>query len=260
MCLPGLSRTTADFDDLAAGLARGGRRVIAMDYRGRGRSEYDRDPQRYSFAVELADVIAVMTALSATPAIVVGTSRGGLLAMLLGATRPGLIAGVVLNDIGPAIDPHGLLRIKASLGNAPQPKDFDDAADILRRRHGAQFPKLTAAQWQAFARRTWGEDNGRLVLTYDPNLSVALATVDADNPVPALWKEFDALAHVPMMVIRGETSDILSRETVALMRARRSDVEFIEVPDQGHTPLLAEDDVIAWIAAFAARCDAQAAQ
>jgi pimeloyl-ACP methyl ester carboxylesterase len=186
----------------------------------------------------------------------VGTSRGGLLAMLLGATRPGMIAGVVLNDIGPVIEPRGLMRIKASLGKAPQPKDFDDAAAILRRLHGGQFPRLTAEQWLAFAHRTWREDNGRLVLTYDPNLSVALAAVDAETPLPALWKEFDALAHVPMMVIRGGTSDILSPETVAAMRARRGELEVIEIPDQGHTPLLAEDDVIARIAAFAARCDA----
>jgi pimeloyl-ACP methyl ester carboxylesterase len=228
-----------------------------MDYRGRGRSDYDRDPGKYSFAVELTDVVAVITALSATPGIIIGTSRGGLLAMLLGATHPGMIAGVVLNDIGPVIEPKGLMRIKASLGKAQQPKDFDDAAQILRRLHGAQFPKLTTAQWLAFAHRTWRKDHGRLVLTYDPNLSVALSAVDAENPLPALWKEFDTLANVPMMVIRGETSDIVSRGTVAAMRARRGhNIEVMEIPDQGHTPLLAEEDVIARIAAFAARCDA----
>lgn len=256
VCLPGLSRTTADFDDLAAGLARRGRRVLAMDYRGRGRSDYDRDPSRYSFAVELADVIAVMTAMAAAPAIVVGTSRGGLLAMLLGATRPGMMAGVVLNDIGPVIELKGLMRIKASLGKAPQPKDFDNAAEILRRLHGTQFPKLTAAQWLAFAHRTWREENGQLVLTYDPHLAVALAAVDVEKPMPALWKEFGALANIPMMVIRGATSDILSSETVKAMQARRSSLDVVEIPDQGHTPLLAEDDVIARIAAFAERCEA----
>jgi pimeloyl-ACP methyl ester carboxylesterase len=255
VCLPGLSRTTADFDDLAAGLAARGRRVIAIDYRGRGLSEYDRDPTHYSFPVELGDVVAAMTALAVTPAVIVGTSRGGLLAILLAAVRPGMIAGVVLNDIGPAIELKGLMRIKASLGKTPQPRDFDDAAGILRRLHQAQFPKLTAEQWVAFARRTWREENGQLVTTYDPNLSVALATVDAEKPLPALWKEFDALAHVRVMVIRGETSDILSRQTVEAMRARRSDLELIEIPDQGHTPLLAEDDVIARIATFIQRCE-----
>jgi pimeloyl-ACP methyl ester carboxylesterase len=187
--------------------------------------------------------------------VIVGTSRGGLLAILLAAARPGMIAGVVLNDIGPVIEPKGLMRIKASLGKAPPPRDFNDAAGILRRLHQAQFPKLTADQWLAFARRTWREENGRLVTTYDPNLSAALAAVDAEKPLPALWKEFDALAHVPVMVIRGETSDILSRETVTAMQARRSDLELIEIPDQGHTPLLAEQDVIDRIAAFVKRCE-----
>jgi pimeloyl-ACP methyl ester carboxylesterase len=250
-----LSRTTADFDDLAAGLARRNRRVLALDYRGRGRSDYDPDPNNYNFAVELADVIAVMTELSATPAVIVGTSRGGLLAMLLGAARPDMIAGVVLNDIGPAIEMKGLMRIKASLGKTPDPRNFDEAAGLLRSLHGAQFPKLTSDQWLAFARRTWREENGRLVLTYDPKLAITLASVDPQAPLPALWTDFDALANVPMMVIRGKTSDILSPETVTAMRQRRAEMEVLDVPDQGHTPLLAEEDVIARIAAFVERCD-----
>lgn len=254
-CLPGLSRTTADFDDLASGLARRGRRVFALDSRGRGRSDYDKNPQNYSFPVELGDVIAAMTALAAVPAVVVGTSRGGLLAMLLGTVRQDMIAGVVLNDIGPVIEPKGLLRIKATLGKTQEPKSFEDGAQILRQLHGAQFPKLDAGQWLAFARRTWREDHGRLVVTYDPNLALTLAAFDADQPMPSLWKEFDSLAPVPMMVIRGATSDILSAETVAAMGARRAAMDVVEVPDQGHTPLLADDAIIGRIAAFIEQCE-----
>ena len=256
VCLPGLSRTTADFDDLAAGLtARAERRVVAIDYRGRGRSGYDADPGHYSLPVELADCIAIMTALAAMPAIVIGTSRGGLLAMLLGAVRPGLIAGVILNDIGPVIETAGLMRIKASLGRMPEPRTLEEGADILRRQHEAQFPRLTPAQWLAFARRTWREQDGALALTYDERLAVALAAFDEDQPLPPLWKEFDSLAHVPMMAIRGTNSDILSAQTLEAMRVRRGALDVVIVPGQGHTPLLAEDDVIGRIADFCARCD-----
>jgi pimeloyl-ACP methyl ester carboxylesterase len=258
VCLPGLARIADDFDALAealAGAAARPRRVIALDYRGRGQSEYDRDPANYNFQVELADVLAVAAALDATPAIYVGTSRGGILAMLLAAVRPTAIAGVVLNDIGPVIEPRGLMRIKGYVGKLPQPRTFEEGAEILRRLFDAQFPKLGPADWLASAHRTFRLQNGALVPTYDVNLAKTLEGVDFEKPFPPLWAQFDALARVPVMVIRGENSDILSPATVEAMRARHAALETIEVPDQGHTPLLAEAGVIARIAAFAGQCD-----
>ncbi len=259
VCLPGLARTSADFHALAQALSRDGahpRRVIALDYRGRGQSDYDRNPANYSFHVELADILAVLAACDAMPALFVGTSRGGILAMLLATVRPAAIAGVVLNDIGPVIEPKGLMRIKSYVGKLPQPNSFEEGAEILRRLFSAQFPKLTAEDWLLNARCTFKQAGDRLVPDYDVKLAKTLEGADFEKPLPPLWKEFDALAGVPAMVIRGANSDILSAATVEAMRARRSELDVIEVADQGHAPLLAEPDVMTRIVAFAKKCEA----
>jgi pimeloyl-ACP methyl ester carboxylesterase len=259
LCLPGLSRNAADFHPLALALSRHAaqpRRVLALDYRGRGRSEWDRDPGNYNPLVELGDVLSVVTALGVGPAIVIGSSRGGILAMMLAALRPTALAGVVLNDIGPVIDPKGLIRIKSYVGKLPQPKSFEDGAEILRRLFDAQFPTQSAEQWLAGAHRAWEERDGKLVPTYDVRLARTLEGISPERPLTPMWKEFDALARVPLMVVRGANSDVLSSGTLAAMRERRPDLDVLEVPDQGHTPLLAEPDTLARIAAFAARCDA----
>src|SRR3954471_4638378 len=210
VCLPGLARTTADFDRLAAALAHNPdrpRRVLALDYRGRGLSDHDRDPGNYSIPVELADVVTVLTARAVETAVFIGTSRGGLLTMALAAVRPAALAGAVLNDIGPVIELQGLMRIKSYVGKLPQPRDFEDGAEILRRLFGAQFPRLTDAEWLASAHRSWRQKDGRLVVTYDPRLSRALAAHDPAHPLPPIWPQFDALGSVPLMVIRGANSD-----------------------------------------------------
>jgi pimeloyl-ACP methyl ester carboxylesterase len=258
VCLPGLARTGEDFQALATALARDEERprpVIAIDYRGRGRSDYDPNPRNYSTTVELSDLLTVLTALGLGRAAFIGTSRGGILAMLLAVARPTAIAGVVLNDIGPVIEPLGLARIKSYVGKLPQPKSFEDGADILRRLFGAQFPKLSGEDWLAYARRSFREQDGGLVPTYDVNLAKSLEGLDLARALPPLWKEFDALARIPLLVIRGAKSDILSAETVAAMRARRPDMQTLEVLDQGHPPLLDQAEIIGSINAFISACD-----
>jgi len=255
VCLPGLTRTAEDFTVLATSLANGGRRVLALDSRGRGRSQFDADPAKYSLFIELADLSSVLTALEAAPAVLIGSSRGGLLTMLLAALRPTAIAGAVLNDIGPVIEAAGLLRLKGYVGKQAAPRNFEEAVEIVRDINAPQFPKLGREDWLAWARRTWREDASGLALTFDRGLAQALQTFAPGAAPPPLWNQFDALGRVPVMVVRGANSDILSIETVAAMRARREAMEAIEVPDQGHTPLLAEADVITRIAAFVAGCD-----
>jgi pimeloyl-ACP methyl ester carboxylesterase len=252
VCLPALTRTAGDFDILAAALVNAERRVISIDYRGRGLSDYDREPANYSPAVEMADVVTVLTALDALPAIFVGTSRGGILTMLLAATHPGLVAAAILNDIGPVIEPKGLMRIKGYVGQLPQPKNLADAAAILRRLFSDQFPKLTDADWLASARRAFKDDNGRLVPTYDAALARTLDGVSPDMPPPTLWPQFDALDNVPVMVIRGVLSDLLSAQTVEAMRVRHPSLQVVEVADQGHPPLLADTETIVRISDFIA--------
>jgi pimeloyl-ACP methyl ester carboxylesterase len=252
-CLPGLARTVADFEPLATTLADDRarpRRVLALDSRGRGKSEYDRKAANYTLEVELADLLAVLTALEIGKAVFVGTSRGGILIMLLGAARPTALAGCVLNDIGPVIEPEGLARIKGYVGRLPQPVSFKDGAVILRKLFGSQFTALQEGDWLAFARRTFREEGDRMVPNYDVRLATILQDVDLEQPLPTLWKEFDSLARVPMMVVRGGNSDILSGATVEAMRRRRASLELVTVPDQGHAPLLADCATIGRIVVF----------
>jgi len=258
ICLPGLARTTADFDTLAVALASDPvrpRRVLALDYRGRGKSDYDRKPENYNLPVELADVLSVLTALGIDRAAFVGTSRGGILTMLLAVARPTAIAGCVLNDIGPVIDLEGLMRIKGYVGKLPALASFPAAAEALKRRFGSLFPKWSDDDWLAFARATFKEDGDRLVPDYDPKLATILEAIGPEQPLPALWKEFDALGRVPVMIIRGANSDILSAATVEGMRKRRRALEVLEVPEEGHAPRLAGTPTIGRIAGFIASCD-----
>lgn len=258
VCLPGLSRTADDFTALATALSYGRRipphRVLALDYRGRGLSEWDRDTRNYDLRVESNDVATVLTAVGVDRAIFIGTSRGGLHTMLLGALRPAMIAGAVLNDIGPVIAAEGLLRIKGYVGKLPQPTDWAQAVAVLKSIGGAHFTDLDDAAWEAYARLTFRDDNGALSARYDPGLMDNLKLLDLDA-IPELWPQFDGLRYVPLMVIRGANSDLLSAETADAMVARHPDATLVTVAGQGHAPLLLDDSTIEAVCRFVERCD-----
>jgi pimeloyl-ACP methyl ester carboxylesterase len=255
VCLPGLSRNSSDFHDLAlalAGDAKRPRRVLALDYRGRGRSDYDPDPKNYDLKVELGDVLHVLTAAGVEEAVFVGTSRGGILTMALSAARPALLRGAVLNDIGPVLEAQGLARIQGYVGKLPLPRDLTEGAATVKKIWGGQFPAFTDADWLAMARGTWKEADGVLALNYDPNLAKPLQTIDLGKPLPSFWPLFEGLKRVPVLALRGEHSDLFSADTLAAMGRAHPRFEAVTVPGQGHAPSLAGRDVIETIKRFVA--------
>lgn len=261
ICLPGLARTAADFHELALALSQDEtkpRRVLALDYRGRGLSEYDKNWKNYDIRVELDDLVQVLVAGGIEQAIFVGTSRGGLLTMALAAARPALIRGVVFNDVGPVIDARGLLRIRGYVGKLPVPRSFQEGAEILKRLSDQQFPALGEMEWEIMARRTWTDRDGPLKPDYDTRLMKVLEELDLEAPLPVLWTYFDALRAVPMLAIRGGNSDLLAEKTLQEMAERHPDCEIYAAPGQGHAPLLGSKDMIRRIAKLVARAERRA--
>lgn len=241
VCLPGLTRNTRDFDDLARILstsAKAPRRVVSFDYRGRGQSGWDKDPSRYNITVEAEDVLTGMAALGLEHAIFIGTSRGGLIMHVLAATRPGVMAAGVLNDIGPVIEGAGLAQIKAYLARMPQPKSWADAAQILSEAHSKSFPALTEADWNDFARAIYVEKDGKLVSDYDPKLLDGLKGIDLSTPLPTLWPQFEGLGRMPLMALRGAHSTLLSPETLDEMKDRVPALQTHTVAGHGHAPIM----------------------
>jgi pimeloyl-ACP methyl ester carboxylesterase len=258
VCLPGLTRNVRDFHYLATYLSRHPekpRNVYCLDYRGRGRSQYDRDWRNYVPFIELLDTLDLLTIKGLNRLAVVGTSRGGLIAMLMAAMRPTAMGAVVLNDIGPVIETRGLARIVGYVGRMPLPKTWPEAAMLLREMNGHAFPEFDETQWEEMAQELFDERRGRPALAYDRRLARAFGTIDLSRAIPDLWPQFAALAQVPAYVIRGENSDILSAETLQAMIARHPNLRAMTVPDQGHAPVLKEAETVEAIGAFLAAND-----
>ncbi|MEM1314006.1 MAG: alpha/beta hydrolase [Pseudomonadota bacterium] len=251
LCLAGLSRNHRDFDPLAAHL-RGRFRVLRLDGRGRGRSDHAEHPlQEYSPQVEAGDALGLLAHLGLTGVGLVGTSRGGVLGMMMAAGRPGSVAALALNDVGAELELPGLLRILAYLGRPPTALSFAEAAERLARDNAAQFPNVGLARWEAHARAIYDDDAGRPVLSYDPHLSAATgAALDMEMPHVDLWPLFEAVKAIPVLVIRGANSDILSAETLARMAREHPGLAQVTIADRGHAPFLDEPEALAALDAF----------
>jgi pimeloyl-ACP methyl ester carboxylesterase len=257
VCLPGLTRNAKDFETVAPALSQN-RRVIALDFRGRGQSGRT-DPATYRPDQEVADTLHVLDHLDVGRFAVIGTSRGGIVAMVMAARALDRMAGVLFNDIGPRIDKAGLLRIRSYLGGDPQCADWDDAVEALKSTNPG-FPSLTAADWLAFARRVYREDNGLPRADYDPGLTATFPSSEdiEAGKVPELWALLDLMADVPSLVLRGEHSDLLSEETVAQMQNRHRRLAAATVRERGHVPFLDEPDSMAALREWLADVDRNA--
>ncbi|NHB75481.1 alpha/beta fold hydrolase [Rhodobacter calidifons] len=246
LCLPGLTRTMADFDYLIPHLPP--LRLIRMDYRGRGASDWT-GAATYTVAQEAQDALALLDHLGVARAAILGTSRGGLIGMVLGATARDRLSGLILNDVGPEIARDGLTRIFDYVGRNPAGKTHEGFAELLSRTPG--FSGVPMSRWLDEARKHAVETPQGLRIPYDPALREAFLAAFEGPPVD-LWPLFDALAGLPLALIRGANSDLLAPETVAQMRARRPDMAFAEVPDRAHIPFLDEPPAVDLIRRFLA--------
>lgn len=248
LCLAGLTRSSRDFHELALRLSAK-RRVLALDYRGRGRSDYDPDPVNYQPATYLDDIGHLLTATGSHRVVVIGTSLGGALAMGLAAARPTALVGVVLNDVGPEIATEGMDRIRAFVGREGSPPDLETAARQLEVMLDSAYPDFTDDDWLEEARLRYRRDGeGRLQVDYDPNIMQPLGT-EGDAPID-LWPFFRALARIPVLAIRGELSDILEQATFDRMAEEKPNLIRITVPNRGHVPTLNEPACIPAIENF----------
>lgn len=252
ICLHGLTRNARDFAALAERLAPRWR-VIVPEMRGRGMSEYAKDPATYSPLTYVADVEALLTELEISRFVAIGTSMGGLMTMLLAQRDARRLAAAVINDIGPELDPAGIARIAGYVGQGRSFPTWMHAARALQEEHGQWFPDFTIETWLEMAKRTMvlGQ-NGRIVFDYDMAIAEPFKVPGGAAPAD-LWPAFEALADVPVLVVRGALSDLLSDKTLAAMKSRHPQMQAVTVPRMGHAPMLVEPEAIAAIEALLAQ-------
>lgn len=248
LCLAGLTRNMDDFEPVLSFADRA--RIIRLDSRGRGRSDFDPEWRNYNVLQESNDALALLDHLGIEKTAILGTSRGGLIAMTLAVGHKERLLGVMLNDIGPMIEPAGLAYIFGYLGNRPDFKDFDDAAEKLSKTMAERFSGVPRETWKVFARRVWRQAEDGLDLRYDPHLRTAVLEQSASDTMPDLWPVYRALEGLPLALLRGGNSDLLSAETASKMKEMHPELEVTVIPGRGHVPFLDEPESQAAIASF----------
>ncbi|MCB1678015.1 MAG: alpha/beta hydrolase [Halioglobus sp.] len=249
LCMHGLTRNSADFAGLAAHLCQR-YRLLVVDQRGRGRSDYDPVSANYTVLTYVQDMFTLLDQLGLERIITVGTSMGGLMSFLMAAMQSARIRAMVINDVGPELDPRGLARIVAYVGKLPPVADWDQAVAQCREVNAGVFPDFSDRQWLDFARGIYVERDGVPVLAHDPAIAEPMGDDGASAVPPDLWPVFRGIAEIPMLVVRGEASDILSRACVERMRAIKPDLQSVTVPRRGHAPLLTEPAALQAIDTF----------
>ena len=252
LCLPGLTRNSRDFVELAQHLCAE-HEVLSPDLRGRGHSAWDPEASHYQLLTYVKDIWSLLQARQVSRAFIIGTSLGGLMGMVMAAMQPDNIAGLVLNDAGPEIDPVGVRRIQSYAGKLPPVGTWAQAAAQAKSVYGAALPDLSDAQWLDYARRGYRENaSGIPVPDMDPKIAEALKSPVASG-TNDMWPLFAQLRSVPMLVIRGALSDLLSAATVARMAREHPHLEQLTVARRGHAPLLSEPECVTAIDGFVAR-------
>ncbi len=254
LCLPGITRNSRDFEDIAEHLADR-HRVLAVDFRGRGFSEHDQNWRNYHPRTYADDVVQLLDTLNINRLLLLGTSLGGLVSMILAAELDGRIAGLILNDIGPEIGEAGLTRIKAYIGRIPPVDNWAQAAAQAQEIYELAWPGLSDEMWLRIAKRGYREDEqGVPRLDIDPAIGDAARTVATGLLDP--WKLFVGLTKIPLLVIQGALSDILTDDIVRRMRDRKPDLHHLKLDDRGHPALLDEPDCLRAIDRFVGGFDA----
>ncbi|RIJ21635.1 alpha/beta hydrolase [Henriciella barbarensis] len=251
LCMHGLTRNHKDFEPMIERL--GDRyRFIAVDVRGRGQSDWTTNPDTYSPQIYAQDMFALADQLQLSRMALIGTSMGGLMAMIMAKVAPERVSGMVLNDVGPVVNPAGLARI-AAYSQDPKPvPTWQAAAEKVKAAQADAFPDFTGKDWMAFAKRTWREqEDGSVRADYDPAITRSLGEAKA-GPLTkfAMWRMFGSLRSVPLLILRGETSDILSKSTARRMARRHPASELVTIPNRGHTPILDEPTSVSAISTF----------
>ncbi|MDJ0657175.1 MAG: alpha/beta hydrolase [Xanthomonadales bacterium] len=252
LCLHGLTRNSRDFHE-AASWMQASRRVICPDQRGRGDSASDPEWKNYHPSTYVQDMFALLDQLEIDRCIVLGTSLGGLMAMLMAGQQPQRLAGVILNDVGPELNPEGIARVVAYVGQQPPVTSWEDAAEQCREAYGLSFPDWTRDDWLAHARRGYREDADGVRLDFDLNIGRALREVGGTLDDP--WVLFEAVT-MPCLLLRGSLSDILTRDLAGKMKQRMPSMLWQEIPNRGHAPMLDEPESREAIARFLDQIDA----
>ena len=258
LCIPGLTRNARDFEPVADRYA-GDWRVIAVDLRGRGESEHDPDKRHYAPSYYVADILKLLDQLGIADAVFVGTSLGGICTMVLASTDSDRIAGALINDIGPEIDPSGIDRIGGYVGKEVLFESWEDAAARLRERNHEMFPNWTDGEWHRFVRRICYETEDGIRFQYDMGIADNFRRA-AETPSSDAWPMLRALAGRPVTILRGELSDLLSPEVADQMAAELGDdAELVAIPDTGHAPSLEEPEALAALDRLLERVEAREA-